>query len=273
MPEYNSDLYKRYRPTYSKKLYDTVYKFHNKHGNAGYDLALDVGCGTGQTAVDVSAAFRKVVATDYSENMLKEAFKKENITYKVASAENLSEITEPKSVDLIVCSTAAHWFNMPLFYKECQKILKPTGTLAIWAYLDLEFPNYPQLTKAYADYSNKFLGGYFAPGKEYLEHAYTHPNFMNSPFKDFDYKIHPKDSNELLMRSNWTIEELKGYTWFDSRFLLTWSAYKTWKEKHPTDKDPVDKFISLVCDQTGQKDLNTNLEIVWPIVMILAKNQ
>ncbi|KAJ3270896.1 hypothetical protein HDV01_007367, partial [Terramyces sp. JEL0728] len=97
MVEYNSDLYKRYRPTYSKKLYDIVYKFHNKHGNAGYDLALDVGCGTGQTAVDVSAAFRKVVATDYSENMLKEAFKKENITYKVASAENLSEITEPKS--------------------------------------------------------------------------------------------------------------------------------------------------------------------------------
>ncbi|KAJ3312150.1 hypothetical protein HDV04_003404, partial [Boothiomyces sp. JEL0838] len=118
----------------------------------------------------------------------------------------------------------------------------------------------------YYDYSNKFLKDYYAPGREHLEHAYTHPDYLNSPFGDFSYKIHPRDSNELLMRPDWTIEELRGY-------LLTWSPYKTWKEKHPNEQDPVDRFIDLVCEQVGTKDLSTQIEIHWPIVMILAKSE
>ncbi|MDE4978537.1 class I SAM-dependent methyltransferase, partial [Francisella tularensis subsp. holarctica] len=37
-------------------------------------------------------------------------------------------------VDLITVSQVAHWFDMSKIEKQCLRILKPNGNVAIWAY-------------------------------------------------------------------------------------------------------------------------------------------
>ncbi|WP_187119463.1 methyltransferase domain-containing protein [Bacillus testis] len=36
-----------------------------------------------------------------------------------------------ESIDLIIAAQAFHWFNQPLFKKECQRILTPHGQVAL----------------------------------------------------------------------------------------------------------------------------------------------
>jgi ubiquinone/menaquinone biosynthesis C-methylase UbiE len=43
------------------------------------------------------------------------------------------------SVQLITASQAAHWFNLPKFYAEGQRVLSPSGVLALYGY---EFPKF-----------------------------------------------------------------------------------------------------------------------------------
>jgi hypothetical protein len=40
---------------------------------------------------------------------------------------------EDGSVDLITAATAAHWFDMPRFWERAGQLLRPGGTVAIWA--------------------------------------------------------------------------------------------------------------------------------------------
>ena len=66
----------------------------------------------------------------------------EPIIYEVCAAESLSNLSAlvrfPKdgqgAVDLITAATAAHWFDMPRFWAEAAKILKPGGSVIIWCF-------------------------------------------------------------------------------------------------------------------------------------------
>ena len=41
---------------------------------------------------------------------------------------------ESESVDLVTTCQAIHWFDIPRFYKEVDRILRPQGVLAIYGY-------------------------------------------------------------------------------------------------------------------------------------------
>jgi SAM-dependent methyltransferase len=57
-----------------------------------FALALDVGCGSGQSAVALAAIAEKVIAIDASAEMLRHATPLPNITYRVGLAEELESI-------------------------------------------------------------------------------------------------------------------------------------------------------------------------------------
>uniref|UniRef100_A0A8C3FAL2 Methyltransferase type 11 domain-containing protein n=1 Tax=Chrysemys picta bellii TaxID=8478 RepID=A0A8C3FAL2_CHRPI len=98
-------------------------------------LAVDVGCGSGQSTHVLAAHFEKVVGTDISEAQIeaaKQAASFPNVTYHVCPAEELP--FEDGSVDLITAFTAAHWFDMPRFMKEVDRVLKPHGCVALSTY-------------------------------------------------------------------------------------------------------------------------------------------
>lgn len=213
-PTYHADLYNKYRPTYPKELLDIVLKFHTGE----YNLALDVATGTGQTASMLTKHFKKTVGTDASISMLDSAINKDKIEYKQAPAEDFHSIIQ--DVDLITVSTAAHWFNMEVFYAECMRTLKPDGTLAIWAYGHMQFKDYPEMSKMMVEYSTVFMAPYWDKRRVYLDNMYSDPEYTQSPFKvsiinqTFSRNVYPdaETGNSTIMTSRWSFTGIKQYS-------------------------------------------------------------
>ncbi|XP_069497380.1 uncharacterized protein [Ambystoma mexicanum] len=114
---------------------DTRHSHETNTKGEPFMLAVDVGCGTGQSTRVLAPHFQKVVGVDISEAQIGEA--KEisgppNISYFVCFAENLP--FNDASVDLILASAAVHWFNIEKFMKEVNRVLKPTGCVALMSY-------------------------------------------------------------------------------------------------------------------------------------------
>ncbi|KAL6485225.1 hypothetical protein MHYP_G00072700 [Metynnis hypsauchen] len=100
-----------------------------------HELAVDLGCGTGQNTRLFSPHFQKVVGIDVSENQLEVARAVPgftNITYRVGTAEELP--FPDGSVDLLTAASAAHWFDHERFLKEAARVLKPRGCMALLGY-------------------------------------------------------------------------------------------------------------------------------------------
>jgi ubiquinone/menaquinone biosynthesis C-methylase UbiE len=66
--------YASYRPTYPRELVDYLAGLCERT-----DVALDVGCGTGQLSVLLAERFPWVVATDASEQQIARAEVRENV--------------------------------------------------------------------------------------------------------------------------------------------------------------------------------------------------
>uniref|UniRef100_A0A3B4U8Q3 Zgc:162780 n=1 Tax=Seriola dumerili TaxID=41447 RepID=A0A3B4U8Q3_SERDU len=103
--------YWKYRISPSDHLIQQVLDFLEKQ------LAVDVGCGSGQGTLLLAKHFASVVGTDVSPAQLEVALqhvKEPNITYN--------------SVDLMTAMSAFHWFDRP-----------PRGCLALLSYtIDME---------------------------------------------------------------------------------------------------------------------------------------
>ena len=92
--------------------------------------ALDAGCGTGQSSVALKEIARRVVGTDISREMLREAPRAEGIRYVEAYAEHLP--FRDGSFDLLTASLAFHWFDRARFLAEAQRLLRPRGWLVVY---------------------------------------------------------------------------------------------------------------------------------------------
>ena len=89
----NSKKYLKYRPDYPAVLFKFLSSI-----TPGHDLAWDCATGSGQAAHCLVEYFHKVIATDASEQQIKNAIRHKKILYKVAPAHKTSIQTE--SIDL-----------------------------------------------------------------------------------------------------------------------------------------------------------------------------
>ena len=112
------------RPTYPGAVADFLAQV-----SPGRALALDVGCGNGQLTSLLAARFEKVIATDASAEQVAGAKPLENVQFRVARAE--AAVCEPGSVDLVTAAQAAHWFDLPAFFAEVRRVLRPGGVVAL----------------------------------------------------------------------------------------------------------------------------------------------
>lgn len=99
-------------------------------------VALDVATGGGHTALVFAPHVRRMVAADMSETMLNAARQHitaqgmTNVIYVGTDAEQ--QAFAPNSFDLITCRVAAHHFpDCFKFMQNCERLLKPGGTLLI----------------------------------------------------------------------------------------------------------------------------------------------
>jgi ubiquinone/menaquinone biosynthesis C-methylase UbiE len=73
----------------------------------------------------------QVLATDGNEQQLQHAAPAPNVTYQQGDAHSIP--LQGCSVDLVTAASALHWFDLPAFYREVRRVLKPHGCMAAWA--------------------------------------------------------------------------------------------------------------------------------------------
>ncbi|XP_057192790.1 putative methyltransferase DDB_G0268948 isoform X2 [Triplophysa rosa] len=135
--KHHASLYQKYRFDPPDDVKEIILQYLDKKKGQPHQLAVDLGCGTGQNSRLLAPHFQQVVGMDISESQLEEAralqgFPK--LSYKVGKAEELP--FPDGSVDLLTAASAAHWFDPESFLKEAVRVLKPCGCLAFFGYGD-----------------------------------------------------------------------------------------------------------------------------------------
>jgi SAM-dependent methyltransferase len=95
-----------------------------------FGRALDVGSGTGQSAVALALIADSVVGVDPSTEILAQTASSPKIHYLQATAERLPFVDG--AFDLIAAGLAFHWFNAGAFLAEARRLLKPSARLVVY---------------------------------------------------------------------------------------------------------------------------------------------
>jgi len=143
------------RPGYPEELFDWL---------AGTvaparGVAWDAATGSGQAAWGLAHRFDRVIATDISAEQLRHARQHPRIDYRIAPAE--ASGLPDRSLDLAVSAAAAHWFDLPTYYDELRRVVRPGGVAVAWTYhvAHVDPPLDAILWRLYKD----VLGPYYPP--------------------------------------------------------------------------------------------------------------
>ena len=190
--------YAQFRPRYPAALFQYLASI-----SPARVLAWDCGTGNGQAAVALADHFQSVVATDASAQQIENAEPHDRVVYKVAPAE--SSGLEAGAVALVTVAQALHWFNIPAFFAEAERVLKPGGIVAVWAYNLLTIS--PEIDALVNEFYRGTTGPFWPPERRQVEAGYSGIGF---PFAEIA-------SPTFEIEARWTLEMLLGY-------LRTWSA-------------------------------------------------
>lgn len=268
---YAGDAYHKFRPSYSQEIYTLIYQFHSQN-EGEYTLAIDAGCGTGQSTTELAKQFKQVYGIDTLKDQVDNAIVKDNITYQLGAAEDLSGFKD-HSVDLISVATAFHWFNQDLFFKEVKRVLRHNGTLAIFSYYYPVIRDEPKANEILQALVMGELSKYVNGNIHYIKNLYRDIQF---PFYRQKWYISPKEADitgisepvhGALMEETMTIERFADY-------IKTSSAYYNYLDdlENQGKGDPVDKLISNLIQVLNVTNTGHVISLEWPTVLVLAKN-
>jgi ubiquinone/menaquinone biosynthesis C-methylase UbiE len=167
--------------------------------------ALDVACGTGQSARALQAIAEHVTGTDLSSDMLKYAKENPGIEFLESPAERLSFKAE--TFDLLTVCMAFHWFDQPKFLLEARRVLKPDGWLVVYNNAArAQMIDNP----AFGNWADQFYVNYPAPARA---KAPTDPAF----FSTHGFQLDPLE--EFENHVSFTPDELAAYMTTQSNFI------------------------------------------------------
>ncbi|MAW93695.1 MULTISPECIES: class I SAM-dependent methyltransferase [unclassified Leeuwenhoekiella] len=218
--------YAKYRPVYPEALYEHLLSLV-AHKNAAWDVAT----GNAQVATVLSKTFNRVLATDLSEQQLKQASQIPNIEYRVQTAEE--DFNQTEQFDLITVAQAIHWFDFDTFYKQVYQHLNPEGILAVIGYSVLKTRG--KLNEVIQHFYTEITNDYWDPERKYLDDHYQSIPF---PFEELEM---PK----MHIQVNWTQDQLLNY-------LNTWSAVKHFEKKQGS--NPVELIRDAVKENWGSDE-------------------
>lgn len=206
-----SDQYAKFRPGYPDALFDSLLSLVPRRENA-----WDCGTGNGQVAVQLTAYFEHVAATDISPQQLQNALVHEKIDYSVQPAEKTS--FPDGHFDLITVAQAIHWFDFDAFYREVDRTMRPGGVLAVIGYDLIRIS--PEVDRVLDAFYRDVVGPFWDKERRYVDERYRTIPF---PYADIGA---PVFANTV----EWTFEHLIGY-------IGTWSAVKHYQKEKG--RDPV----------------------------------
>lgn len=289
---YGKDESKRYaqlRLAYHPSVYESIITHHTANGGK-LDSLLDVGCGPGLATRDLAAYFHHATGIDPGESMIEVAQSmdiktstSEHVAFKLTSAEEMAGI-EDNSIDVITAANAAHWFDMPAFWKRAAQVLRPGGSVALWTSGEMvahsDTPNYVKINEAFKKWQKDYLEAYYGVGNFLVRDQYRGlgmPWDADPPVEVFD--------RASLFRKEWALDE----TFHDGqdgtfsldlfeKMFATSSPVTRWRQAHPeaigTEEDVVrvmkNKLKELL-DDAGVPEGKEVLKGASPGVVVMVR--
>jgi SAM-dependent methyltransferase len=229
------------RPEYPAELFEWL-----ATTVARRDIAWDTATGSGQAAVGLAKHFDHVIATDVSAAQLHHARQHAQIRYHVARAE-ASGLSED-SVDLVVAAAAIHWFDLPRFYEEVRRVIRPGGVLAAWTYHVAHVS--PPLDEILWPFYRDVVSDYFAGGARLVDARYAG---LELPGRGI---AAPSFQASVL----WTPSQVLS-------FIRTWSGVQAYMSA--TNQDPLTKLVVPIESALGGADAVR--EVNWPLYLRAAR--
>jgi ubiquinone/menaquinone biosynthesis C-methylase UbiE len=232
--------YSAHRPHYPQALFDWL-----AEQAPARKLALDCATGSGQAAIALAAHFERVLATDASAAQIDNAEAHPQVEYRVALAEDSG--LPDASVDLITVAQAYHWFDHAAFGAEAERVLAPSGLLAVWGYAFLSAGD--DIEPIVHRYYSETVGPYWPPERAHVEAGY----------RDLPFAFADETPPEFAMTAQWTRQQLVNY-------LGTWSSSQRYiAAGHPDPLPALDAELS-----PHWPDEQTR-EIRWPLFIRIGR--
>ena len=232
--------YAEYRPSYPAAMVAFLAELAPSRG-----LAWDCATGSGQAAVLLAREFTRVVATDLSPQQLAHAAQAPNIEYR-QGRESESGLADA-SCDLVTAAQAAHWFDLPRFHAEVNRVLKPGGIVAIWGYGVIRID--PAIDPIVEWFEHDRVGRYWPPGRE---HAHAQYRTLAFPYPRLD-------APPFVMEHRWTRARFVGY-------LGTWSAVE--RGTRAEGRDPIPEIAAKLAPLWPDHEARV---IRWPIHLLVGR--
>lgn len=133
-----SGLYDLFENIYNRKVYTGTGKKVAEYIDS-QDEVLECACGTGAISIYIAPKCNKLIATDFSDGMLKQATKKcrrfNTVTVQKADITHLD--FADASFDKVVAGNVIHLLPEPeKALAELQRVTKPCGTIIIPTYIN-----------------------------------------------------------------------------------------------------------------------------------------
>lgn len=249
----NGAAYARFRPGYPPELAGVL---------AGLapttQLAVDVGCGTGQLTEQLAPLFDAVIGVDPSVDQLASAGQRitadrptganprVHVRYSQARAENLPVANA--STALITAAQAAHWFDLAGFYDEVRRIAEPRAVLALISYGVLTLDEAVEFR--FRQFYYQEIGSHWPAQRKLVDEGYRTLPF---PFDEIDME-------PLMITRSLTLAEFLGY-------ISTWSAVRAAQDADRADVLAV--FGHDLAELWGDPELARR--VVWPVSMRVGR--
>ena len=153
-----ANMYEEGRPEYSIELIDKLY---DSYGFLEVSIIADIGAGTGKFSKQLLDRGSKVFGVEPNDDMRSKAQKVLGTYGRFHSVKGTADLTslKDKSIDLITCAQAFHWFNVSSFRRECERILKSDGRIVlIWNVRDMSSSINQECFEIYKKYCKNFVG-------------------------------------------------------------------------------------------------------------------
>jgi SAM-dependent methyltransferase len=234
--------YADYRPSYPTELFDYLADLVSRDA-----FVWDCAAGNGQATHGLAQRFAHIIATDASREQIAAAPTLPNVEFRVALAESSS--LSAASIDLVTVAQALHWFDLPRFYAEVSRVLRPGGVLAVWAY-GINRVEGESVDAIVQDFYSNTLGPYWPPSRQLVESGYRTLPF---PFAE----ISPPS---FRIEVSWTPERLLGY-------FSTWSATNRYLKA--TGINPIAALAEKLAPAWG--DASQPRTVTWPLTLRVGR--
>lgn len=178
-----SGLYDMFETTYNGKVYQGLGKRVAEEIRQN-DIVLECACGTGAISKYIAPKCKQLIATDFSEGMLKQVSKKcskyNNIEIRCADITHLN--CQDNSFDKVIAGNVIHLLEKPYAaIKELERVCKVGGKIIIPTYI-----NASSNTNKIAVRLFEFLGANF---KRQFDMDSYKEFFKKAGYKNVDYYI------------------------------------------------------------------------------------